>query len=473
MKITAVKNKGLRDLGYTLGANIISLASGLLATFAIPKLLSIEEYAYLRVFTLYLGYLGVFHFGFNDGVYINYGKQDYEHLPRESFRAYFRFLVLFQCLMAVLAFGAAAILLKDKSRIYIYMFLSINIVLTNIIGYFDLISQFVRRFKVYSFNLVLSKLLYILGVVTFLFINNNKAIYFIALQTVVNLIILYIYLMRYKDIVFGEGKTLREAKKGIKSNIAVGFFIMFGNFITITIIGIDRIFVEKFFSVTEFAMYSFAVSLLSMFYLVINSITTVVYPYLTRSEDKNKGKTYETMKSVIFILIGFCLSGYFVFDIIVRVFIPQYTAALTVTAIIFPTILLSSEINIVTQNFYKTQKLQKAYTRNNIIVAVIALLTIVAAFFLFKSVIAIAVCSLISFFIWEIYGDVFFKKILELNTTRHFVAEILTIGIFIYLALNVKWYFGFIIYITSFIAITFIFFKRDIKALKNMLLKRS
>jgi O-antigen/teichoic acid export membrane protein len=375
--------------------------------------------------------------------------------------------------MAVLAFGTASILLKDKARIYIYLFLSINIILTNIIGYFDLISQFVRRFKVYSFNLVLSKLLYISGVLAFLFIRNDKSIYFIVLHTIVNLVIIFIYLSRYRDIVFGKTKTLKEAKQSIKSNISVGFFIMFGNFITITIIGIDRIFVEKFFSVTDFAMYSFAASLLSMFYLIINSVTTVVYPYLTRSEDKDRGRTYETMKSVIFILIGFLLSGYFVFDIIVRVFIPQYSAALAVTAIIFPTILLSSEINIVTQNFYKTLKLQKAYTRNNIIVAVIALLIIIAAFFLFKSVIAIAVCSLISFFIWEIYGDIFFKKILELNTTRHFIAELLTIGIFIYLALNVKWYFGFIIYIAGFTAITFIFFRKDIKIFKNMLLKRS
>jgi O-antigen/teichoic acid export membrane protein len=473
MKILAIKDRRIKDLGYTLGANLISLISGLLVTFAIPKLLSIEEYAYLRVFTLYLGYVGVFHFGFNDGVYINYGKHDYEHLPKEKFRAYFKFLILFQSLMAILSFAAAAALLQEKTRVLIYLFLAINIILVNIIGYFDFISQFVRRFKIYSFNLVLSKLLYIIGVLAFLFINNNKGIYFVILQTIVNLIILYLYLSQYKDIVFGKSESLKEAKEDIKSNLFVGFFIMFGNFITIIIIGIDRIFVDKFFTVKDFAMYSFAVSLLSMFYLILNSVTTVVYPYLTRSDDKHKGKTYETMKSVIFILLGFCLSGYFIFDIIVRVFIPQYIDALAITAIIFPTILLSGEINIVTQNFYKTLRLQKNYTKNNIIVAVIALITIITAFLLFRTVTAIAVCSLISFFIWEVYGDTFFKKTLKLNTIRHHLAELCAIGAFLYLTLNVQWYVGFIIYIIIFTVIVFVFLKNDIKEIRNMLLKRS
>lgn len=467
-----MKDRRLRDLSYTLSANIVSLIGGLLITFVIPKLLSIDEYAYFRVFTFYLGYVGVFHFGFNDGIYINYGKYDYENLPREKFRAYFRFLCIFQSVVAALLFCIAAIVIKDNGRVLIYLFLSINIVLVNIIGYFDFISQFVRRFKVYSLNLILSKGLYILGVVGFFFVKSKNGIYFIVLQTIVNVIIFSIYIARYKDLVFGKSMGIKKAKEDIKNNIFLGFFIMLGNFVTIIIIGIDRMFVDKFFTVKDFAMYSFAVSLLSLFYLILNAITTVVYPYLTRSNDKHKGKTYETMKSVIFILLGYCLSGYFIFDIIVRIFIPQYVEALKITAIIFPTILLSGEINIVTQNYYKTLKLQKQYTKNNIAAVIMALVTIVIAFLLFKTVTSIAVCSLLSFYLWELYGDNFFKKILHINTLRHHIAELLAIAAFIYLTLQVKWYIGFVLYIVIFTIIVFLFFKKDIREIKNLKLKR-
>jgi len=467
-----MKDRRLRDLTYTLSANIVSLIGGLLITFVVPKLLSIDEYAYFRVFTFYLGYVGVFHFGFNDGIYINYGKYDYENLPREKFRAYFKFLCIFQSIIAALLFCAAAIIVQDKGRLLIYLFLSINIVLVNVIGYFDFISQFVRRFKVYSLNLILSKGLYILGIIGFFFVNQKSGIYFIVLQTIVNVIIFSIYVARYKDLVFGKSLGIKKAGRDIKNNISIGFFIMLGNFVTIIIIGIDRMFVDKFFTTRDFAMYSFAVSLLSLFYLILNAITTVVYPYLTRSEDKHKGKTYETMKSVIFIVIGYCLAGYFVFDLVVRLYIPQYTEALKITAIIFPTILLSGEINIVTQNYYKTLKLQKDYTKNNIAAVIIALITIIIAFLLFKSVTAIAVCSLLSFYLWEIYGDRFFKKILHINTLRHHAAEALTIAAFIALTLKAKWYIGLLLYAAIFTVIVFVFFKKDIKEIKNLMLKR-
>jgi len=473
LKLTMIKDRRVKDLAYTLGANIISFMAGLLITFVIPKLISIEEFAYFRAFTLYLGYLGVFHFGFNDGVYVNYGKYDFENLPKEKFRTYFKFLFVFQSIMAILLFAVASALSKDKSSTTIYFFLCINIVLANLIAYFDSISQFVRRFKVYSFNLTLSKILYSLGILAFFFINNNKGAYFIALQTLINCIMVCIYVVRYKDIVFGKSEVISVAKKDIIKNISVGFFIMIGNFVTIIIIGIDRMFVQRFFSEKDFGIYSFAVSLLSMFYLVLNSITAVVYPYLTRSEGRDKGKVYEVMKTAIFVLVGFCLSGYFVFDIIVRMILPQYVEALKITAIIFPTILLSAEINIVTQNFYKTMRLQREYTRNNMVAMVLAIISVAVAYLIFKTTTAIGLSSLIYFYLWGLYGDNYFKKVLGIKVWKHHIAEVLAIVAFIYLATKVVWYIAFPTYIAIFAIIVFILFRKDISEIKNMLLKRS
>lgn len=466
-------DRRIKDLSYTLGANLISLVSGLVITFFIPKLLSIEEYAYFRVFTFYLGYVGVFHFGFNDGIYINYGKYDYDTLPKEKFRTYFKFLILFQTLIAIVVYLVASALTEDNKRLGIYVFLAINIILVNLISYFDYISQFVRRFKVYSYNIVISKILYILGVVGFLFINSNNGTYFMVLQTVVNLIILGIYIKKYKDIICGKSHKIKDLISDIKNNIQLGIFIMLGNFVTIIIIGIDRIFIDKFFSVKDFAMYSFAVSLLSMFYLILNAITTVVYPYLTRSEGKDRKKVYEIMKTTIFVLVGFCLSGYFVFDIIVRAFIPKYSEALKITAIIFPTILLSAEINIITQNFYKTMKLQKEYIKNSLVAVGISIITIIVAFLVFKTTTAIAMSSLISFYLWGIYGDRYFKKVIGIDTKKHHIGEFLVISLFLYLSFKVQWYIGFILYLILFSLIVLVLFGKNIEEIKNVILKRS
>src|SRR3712207_3119929 len=99
MKKNFIKDKKIRDFLYTMGANIITLITSLVMIFVVPKALSISEYGYFKIFTFYLGYIGIFHLGFNDGIYVNYGNYDYETLPREKFRAYFKFLTIFQVLV--------------------------------------------------------------------------------------------------------------------------------------------------------------------------------------------------------------------------------------------------------------------------------------------------------------------------------------------------------------------------------------
>ncbi len=179
------------------------------------------------------------------------------------------------------------------------------------------------------------------------------------------------------------------------------------------------------------------------------------------------------MKTTIFVLVGFCLSGYFVFDIIVRMILPKYVGALEITAIIFPTILLSAEINIVTQNFYKTMRLQREYTKNNVMAAVLATISVAIAYLTFKTTTAIAISSLMYFYLWGLYGDNYFKKVLGIKVWKHHIAEVLTIIVFIYLASKVVWYIAFPIYIAIFAIIVFILFRKDISEIKNMLLKRS
>ncbi|MEG0308852.1 MAG: oligosaccharide flippase family protein [Clostridium sp.] len=473
MMKTLIKDKRIIDLAYTLGGNVIALLTGIILTFIIPKILPMDEYGYFRIFTFYLGYVGLFHLGFNDGIYMNYGKYDYDTLPKEKFRTYFKFLWIFQGGLAIIVMAIGMLLIKNPMRQLICVFLAINIFVLNLTCYFEFISQCVREFKVYSRNMVLSKVLFILLVIPLILLDYANAIYLIGFQTIVNITILVINIIKYRQINFVYKKLLISIKDDIKSNISLGFFIMIGNFVSIIIIGVDRIFIDKFFTIEDFAMYSFAVSLLSMVYILLNGIRTVVYPYLARSNEKNQGKTYETMKTVVFILLGYCLATYFVFKGIVGSFLPDYIDALSITAIIFPTIILSGEINIVSSNFYKTLKLEKYYTKNNLYAVAISLITILIAFLLFRTKEAIATSSLISFYLWGLYGDKFFRKHIGAVTLKHHIAEIITIGLFLYLAFNYKWYISMVIYIIGFTAIVVAIFLPNIKELRDTLMKRS
>ena len=52
--------------------NFFQLISSLVVGFCVPMILSIEAYAGLKTYTLLISYIGLFHFGFIDGLFIKY-----------------------------------------------------------------------------------------------------------------------------------------------------------------------------------------------------------------------------------------------------------------------------------------------------------------------------------------------------------------------------------------------------------------
>ena len=51
---------------YVLIANVINLFFNLITNFVLPKELSVENYAMIKTFQLYVSYAGLFHIGFVD-----------------------------------------------------------------------------------------------------------------------------------------------------------------------------------------------------------------------------------------------------------------------------------------------------------------------------------------------------------------------------------------------------------------------
>ena len=57
-----------------MGANVISLLFNLLTSFLLPKYLSVDGYAAIKTFQLYVVYVGLLHLGYADGMYLKYGR---------------------------------------------------------------------------------------------------------------------------------------------------------------------------------------------------------------------------------------------------------------------------------------------------------------------------------------------------------------------------------------------------------------
>ena len=81
-----------RNIGLSIFAQAISLIVSFIMNLILPKYISEYQYAYWHTYLLYVGYVGIFHFGLLDGIMLRYASFDYKELDKPRIRSQFRIL---------------------------------------------------------------------------------------------------------------------------------------------------------------------------------------------------------------------------------------------------------------------------------------------------------------------------------------------------------------------------------------------
>ncbi|NLE06279.1 MAG: polysaccharide biosynthesis protein, partial [Crenarchaeota archaeon] len=199
-----MRNDGtIKKIGFVAFSNVIKLISSILISFVIPNMLGLTNYGYYKVFILYLTYVGLFHFGFIDGIYLKYGGNDYESLDKKSFRTYFKFLLLIELSVSLIGLLFTVFCIEGQRQL-IFIFLFLNLIAVNLTSYYQFISQITSRFKEYSTRIILLSFTNILIVAFLYFMKISDYRIYLALIVSTNYILLLWYLYTYRDITFGK-----------------------------------------------------------------------------------------------------------------------------------------------------------------------------------------------------------------------------------------------------------------------------
>jgi O-antigen/teichoic acid export membrane protein len=90
------------NIFIAISAQAVSLVMSFLVAFVLPKILNVEAYSFWQLFMFYISYVGLLHFGVNDGVYLKYGSLDFDKMSKESVAGQFHILLLMQILLVVI-----------------------------------------------------------------------------------------------------------------------------------------------------------------------------------------------------------------------------------------------------------------------------------------------------------------------------------------------------------------------------------
>lgn len=382
---------------YILGANLFNLLVSLFTGFIVPKFLSINTYADVKLFQLYITYIGFVSFGFADGINLMHGGQTLQELDKRELISEYKTFKNFQIVIMLIALFIS-ICLKNK----ILFFCSLMILPVNIGGYFRNLYSAIGQFKKYSkLTNINTLMLFIINVVLLFIIKTDNANTYIIMYILAYFLYWIIIELDNKRILgLDKGEV---NKKYIKQYVQSGFSLMIGNFCNIIFTSIDRFFVKYFLGTIQFAFYSFSVSIENILGTFITPISTTMYNYFCKQKDQSK---ILEIKKIILLFASGIVILIFPAKFITNMWLIKYNDAIDILFLLVAAQYISIIVRCVHINIYKSEKRQKEYFKRMILVVVISILLNGMFYFMYPSMESIAFATLITNIIWFAVGEI-------------------------------------------------------------------
>jgi O-antigen/teichoic acid export membrane protein len=431
-------------------SNVIFLIFGILNNLILPKYLSVNSYAMLKTYMLYISYASFLGFGFIEGMFLLYGGKTLEKSSEMGFGEKFKTYLVIESFVALIL-----LVLGIINKNWLIILCALGIFITNIVNYFKNYAMAVAEYKLYSVTNSFEKIALLLFNVILIFqIKSDNYISYICVLLVIGIAesFYFIYKIKQRSPDIFKGKIeISQAK----ITMSMGIILLLGNGISSLFIGIDQWFVKILMNNNDFALYAFAVSLQRLIALLITPITRVLYNFFCR---KRENDDVSFLHDVL-VLWGFLiLIIVFPLNWFVEAWIPKYVDALKIIAFLFCSESLSGIINGIYVNLYKAKKQQNKFLHQMVVMTLISILLNGIFYFVYNALISIAIATLITKFIWILWCEMDLRGISY--ALKGNLAILLLSITFVMTSFIENWVMGGIIYVVVFFLIASIFIRK-------------
>ena len=373
----------IKKLSYVTFVQIFSMLVSAILTVFVPKLLRITDYGFWQLFMFYQGYIGVFHLGWNDGIYLQIGGKKYEELNRKELFSQLILLSGLQIIFAYFIILGSYLFEYDYNRKYIFCCLAISLVISNIRLFFQYILQATSRIKEFSVSIFADRITYLFFALYGLFVLGNSYKILLIGDIIGKTISLLVLIFFCRDIAFRRISDFDFDIKAVFNNIHIGIKLLFSNMATMLITGIIRWGIEYNWSIAVFGEISLSLTLAQIMITFINMIGIIIYPMLRNTNEKDLGVLYSNVRLILQIFIFTILIFYFPFSKLLISWIPAYKKSIEYMALLCPILFYESEMALLNNTYMKALRMERIMMNINIKVTIIsAVLTFIFCFWL-------------------------------------------------------------------------------------------
>jgi O-antigen/teichoic acid export membrane protein len=458
----------IKNFSYSLSSNLLSFLISTLVVLIIPKLIGVKEYGYWQLYLLYSSYVGLLHFGWNDGIYLRYGGKEYEDLDKKLFFSQFYMLLFTQIIIAAIIFLFSVLFFKDVDKIFIIQMTSICLLIVNARYMLIYILQSTYRIKEYSKTIIIDRILYFSIISLFLISGIRDYKLMVVSDLIAKLAGLLYAVYCCRDIVFKRISLFSFYLREVIENITAGIKLMFSNIAGKLIIGIIRFGMEYSWDVSTFGKVSLALSASNFMVLFINALGLIMFPVLRRTNEKRLPGIYMTMRNFLILILLGVLVIYYPFKVVLSIWLPEYAESLLYMSLVFPMCIYEGKMALLINTYLKTLRKEKIMLLINLLSLGISLLITIVTTLVIKSL-DLAVASIVFLLaLRSILGEIFLSKILKISIYKDIILEIIMTLVFILTGWFINSWLTFLLYLLAYIIYLIIKRKEINSTMKNI-----
>lgn len=365
-----------KNISYSFTANITSMLISVLMIIFMPKILEVQDYSIWQLYAFYSSYLGFFHFGWLDGIYLRYGGYEFEKLNKLKFSNQLYSLFLFEVIITVILLSYIYFELADLLQKEILIFVSLLLLPVILYTFSSFILQITNRIKEYAKLILFERLTFVFFVALYLVCGFRSYIGLLYIDLFGKILAMLFGIYLIKGILVFNFTKFADIIAEIYENINVGSKLLFANIASMLILGIIRFGISQYWNVVTFGKISLALSIANFLMVFINAVSVVLFPALKRVADNELKIVYQKIDIVLTVILLGALALYYPLKYILNWWLPQYGDSLMYVSILFPICFFESKVVLLINTYLKTLRQEALLLKVNFVtVALSALLT--------------------------------------------------------------------------------------------------
>ena len=354
------KKQGLfKNLSYTVLANGTNTLVSMVLVLFVPKVLGVTEYAYWQLYLFYASYVGFFHLGWADGVYLKFGGKEYESLDKQYFNTQFWLLTFAEVILACVICTISLFFVPDGNKREVFFAFGMCCVLQIPRTFLQYVLQTTNRIVNYARNFLLEKFVYAGLVVAALALGFKDFRILVGADLFARGLTLVLLIPECKDIVF---KPIRNLGKGMVEawdNIGIGIKLMIANIASNLLLGIVRWAIQDHWTVETFGKVSLSITASNLLLTFIGAVSIVIYPMLKNISHEQYADIYSKMRNMLMIPVLGLLIVYYPAKEILSWWLPQYAESLRYMALLFPMCVFESKMTMLVTTYLKVLRQER------------------------------------------------------------------------------------------------------------------